>query len=170
MLEAVAVQSFSASRFTVGAAGFLLLSQSGERPKDTDSRVERWSSSRASIRTRSRIFAIGRRRLIVAAAGLCITAFFHRSGGDLRRSCRIRSNHSNARPSGGPSARCPYATGSPSIRHERALKPQEASTMVGNRPVQSLPLRVSRRTPAGSRRTMTAVAQPRKPRRPRLTP
>ncbi len=43
------------------------------------------------------IFAIGSRRMIVAAAGLCMTAFFHRSGGDLRRSCRIRSNHSNAR-------------------------------------------------------------------------
>jgi hypothetical protein len=53
--------------------------------------------SRASIRMRSRIFAIGSRRTIVAAAGLCMTAFFHRSGGDLRRSCRIRSNHSNAR-------------------------------------------------------------------------
>src|SRR6516164_8847742 len=49
---------------------------------------------RASIRMR---FAIGSRRMIVAAAGLCMTAFFHRSGGDLRRSCRIRSNHSNAR-------------------------------------------------------------------------
>src|ERR1700730_5443993 len=52
---------------------------------------------RASIRMRSRIFAIGSRRTIVAAAGLCLTAFFHRSGGDLRRSCRIRSNHSKAR-------------------------------------------------------------------------
>src|SRR6516225_10054216 len=46
------------------------------------------------------IFAIGSRRMIVAAAGLCMTAFFHRSGGDLRRSCRIRSNHSNARRHG----------------------------------------------------------------------
>src|SRR5258707_7916316 len=43
------------------------------------------------------IFAIGSRRMIVAAAGLCMTAFFHRSGGNLRRSCGIRSNHSNAR-------------------------------------------------------------------------
>jgi hypothetical protein len=52
--------------------------------------------SRASIGMRSRIFAMGNRRMIVAAAGLCMTAFFHRSGGDLRRS-RIRSNDSNAR-------------------------------------------------------------------------
>src|SRR5262249_51117067 len=61
-------------------------------------RVERRSSfPEASIRMRSRLFAIGSRRMIVAVAGLCMTAFFHRSGGDLRRSCRIRSNHSNAR-------------------------------------------------------------------------
>jgi len=33
--------------------------------------------------------------MILAAAGLRIPAFFHRGGGDLRRSCRIRSNHSN---------------------------------------------------------------------------
>jgi GAF domain-containing protein len=34
----------SAFHFAAGAAGFLLLSQSGERPEDTGSRVERRSS------------------------------------------------------------------------------------------------------------------------------
>ena len=42
----------------------------------------------------------------------------------------------------------------PSIRNERALSAPAASAISGNRPDQSCPLRVSRRTPAGSRGTI----------------
>jgi len=46
------------------------------------------------------------------------------------------------------------ATASPSIRNDRARRASAACAISGNRPVQSCPLRVRRRTPAGSRRTI----------------
>jgi hypothetical protein len=49
-------------------------------------------------------------------------------------------------------------TASPPIRHEHALSPAAASTMVGKRPVQSLPLRVSNLTPDMSTAHHHAVA------------
>jgi hypothetical protein len=59
---------------------------------------------------------------------------------------RSRSNTGSPWPS--------QATASPSIRNERARSAPASSAIRGNRPVRSWPLRVSRRTPAGSRRTI----------------
>jgi hypothetical protein len=83
-----------------------------------------------------------------------------------RISCPLSPSRSNAyrntRPSwrryrsrsntGSPSPL--QATASPSIRNDRARSAHAASAISGNRPVQSCPLRVKSRTPAGSRRTI----------------